>query len=71
MAFGWVIPLMSGSAGARSWHLFGMWMMVVFAIIHIYMAVRYDAVSHQSSVSTIIGGWRMFHCDYENAGSRL
>jgi Ni,Fe-hydrogenase I cytochrome b subunit len=30
MAFGRVIPLMGGSAGARSWHLFGMWMMVVW-----------------------------------------
>ncbi|MGA7979948.1 MAG: Ni/Fe-hydrogenase, b-type cytochrome subunit [Chromatiaceae bacterium] len=63
VAFGWVIPLLGGSAAVRSWHLLVMWLMVVFAIIHIYMAVRSDVISHESSVSTIIGGWRMFHCD--------
>jgi Ni/Fe-hydrogenase 1 B-type cytochrome subunit len=41
----------------------GMWLMLVFAIIHIYMGIRSDAISHESSVSTIISGWRMFHCD--------
>jgi len=63
LAFGWVIPLLGGSAAVRSWHVLGMWLMLVFAIIHIYMAVRSDVISHESSVSTIVGGWRMFHCD--------
>ena len=63
VAFGWVIPLLGGSAATRSWHLFGMWLMVVFAIVHIYMAVRSDAIGNESSVSTMIGGWRMFHSD--------
>lgn len=62
-AFGWVIPLLGGSAAVRTWHLFVMWLMVVFAIMHIYMAVRSDTISHESSVSTMIGGWRMFHCE--------
>jgi Ni/Fe-hydrogenase 1 B-type cytochrome subunit len=63
LAFGWVIPLLGGGAAVRSWHLLGMWLMAVFAIIHIYMAVRSDVISHESSISTIVSGWRMFHCD--------
>jgi hypothetical protein len=31
------------------------------------MAVRSDAISHESSVSTMIGGWRMFRCDQASA----
>ena len=37
--------------------------MVMFVIIHIYMAVRADIIGRESSVSTIIGGWRMFKDD--------
>ena len=63
LGFGWIIPLLSGSAAVRSWHILGMWLMLVFAIIHIYMAVRSDVISHESSISTIVSGWRMFHCE--------
>jgi Ni/Fe-hydrogenase 1 B-type cytochrome subunit len=63
LGFGWVIPLLGGSAAVRIWHLLGMWLMLVFAIIHIYMAVRSDVISHESSISTIVSGWRMFHCE--------
>jgi Ni/Fe-hydrogenase 1 B-type cytochrome subunit len=58
--FGWVIPLMGGAQSVRMWHLFGMWLILVFAIIHIYMAVRADIMGRQSSISTIINGWRTF-----------
>jgi Ni/Fe-hydrogenase 1 B-type cytochrome subunit len=58
--FGWVIPLMGGSQSVRMWHLFGMWLILVFAIIHIYMAVRADIMGRQSSVSAIISGWRTY-----------
>ena len=58
--FGWVIPLMGGSQSVRMWHLFGMWLILFFAIIHIYMAVRADIMRKQTSVSTIISGWRTY-----------
>lgn len=58
--FGWVIPLMGGSLSVRMWHLFSMWLIIVFAIIHIYMAIRADIMGRQSSVSTIISGWRTY-----------
>ncbi len=58
--FGWVIPLLDGSQNVRMWHLFGMWLMLAFAIIHVYMAIRADLVGRQSSVSAIISGWRTY-----------
>ena len=61
--FGWVIPLIGEAQTVRSWHDMGMWLMLVFVIIHIYMAVRADIISRQSSVSTMIGGWRYFKDD--------
>ena len=61
--FGWAIPLLGGSHNTRMWHLTAMWLILVFAIIHIYMAIRADIMSRESSISTIIGGWRMYKDD--------
>jgi Ni/Fe-hydrogenase 1 B-type cytochrome subunit len=61
--FGWIIPLLGGGQATRMWHDMGMWIMIMFVIIHIYMAVRADIIGRESSVSTMIGGWRMFKDD--------
>lgn len=58
--FGWAIPLLGGPQEVRMLHIFGMWLFIVFVIIHIYMAVRADIMSKQSSLSTIISGWRTY-----------
>ena len=60
IGFGWILPLLGGGEATQNWHTMGMWIMLTFAIIHIYMAVRADIIGQSSSVSTIIGGWRMF-----------
>jgi Ni/Fe-hydrogenase 1 B-type cytochrome subunit len=57
--FGWVIPAIGNAQETRMWHLLCMWLLVTFAVIHIYMVVRADVMGRQSSVSTIISGWRM------------
>jgi Ni/Fe-hydrogenase 1 B-type cytochrome subunit len=61
--FGWVIPALDGSQNTKMLHLLGMWVMLVFVVIHIYMAIRADIMDRESSVSTIMGGWRMFKDD--------
>ena len=58
--FGWAIPLLGGSQSVRMWHVLGMWLFITFAIIHIYMAIRADVMSRQSSISAIISGWRLY-----------
>lgn len=61
--FGWVIPLLGGSQSVRMWHLLGTWLFAIFVLIHTYMAIRADIIGRQSSISTIIGGWRMYKDD--------
>jgi Ni/Fe-hydrogenase 1 B-type cytochrome subunit len=58
--FGWAIPLLGGSQEVRMLHILGMWLFIVFAIVHIYMAIRADIMGRQSSVRTIISGWRTY-----------
>jgi Ni/Fe-hydrogenase 1 B-type cytochrome subunit len=61
--FGWVFVLVPSSQTVRMWHLFGMWLMLFFIIMHIYMAIRADFASRQNGVSSMIDGWRTFKDD--------
>lgn len=61
--FGWVIPLFGQSQDVHTWHHLGMWYIVIFVMMHVYVAVREDIMSRQSLISTMVGGWRMFKDD--------
>jgi Ni/Fe-hydrogenase 1 B-type cytochrome subunit len=61
--FGWLIPLLGQSQDVRLWHHWGMWVIVVFVMLHVYVAIREDIVSRQSLISTMISGWRTFKDD--------
>jgi Ni/Fe-hydrogenase 1 B-type cytochrome subunit len=57
---GWVFAIWPNSHDVHTWHHLGMWGMVVFAVIHIYAAVREDIMSRQSIISSMISGERQF-----------
>ena len=61
--FGWVIPLFGSSMTLHTFHHLGMWWIICFMIIHIYVAIREDIMSRQSIVSTMISGHRTFKDD--------
>lgn len=56
----WVIPLFGQSMDVHTWHHFGMYVIIIFVMIHIYVAIREDIMSGQSIVSSMISGWRTF-----------
>ncbi|MBL8566864.1 MAG: Ni/Fe-hydrogenase, b-type cytochrome subunit [Hyphomicrobiaceae bacterium] len=56
----WVIPLFGQSQDVHTWHHLGMWLIICFAIIHFYAAVREDIMSRQSIISSMFSGWRTF-----------
>jgi Ni/Fe-hydrogenase 1 B-type cytochrome subunit len=57
---GWVIPLFGQSQAVHTWHHLGMWLIVLFVIVHVYAAIREDIMGRQSMLSTMISGYRMF-----------
>jgi Ni/Fe-hydrogenase 1 B-type cytochrome subunit len=61
--FGWVHNLTWNSQRLHTLHHLGMWWIVIFMIIHIYVAIREDIMSRQSIVSTMISGTRTFKDD--------
>jgi len=61
--FGWVFVLVPSSQTVRMWHLMGMWLMLLFVIVHIYMAIRAEMMSRSNSVGVILSGWRTWKDD--------
>ncbi len=62
--FGWVFTLVGGNSHVvHTYHHLGMWWILIFMIIHIYVAIREDIMSRQSIVSTMISGHRTFKDD--------
>ena len=52
------------SQDVHTWHHLGMWVLVIFVIIHIYAAVREDIMSRQSIISSMISGERQFRDEW-------
>lgn len=62
--FGWVFILFGNNSHyVHTYHHLGMWWIVIFLMIHIYVAIREDIMSRQSIVSTMISGHRTFKDD--------
>ncbi|MFQ3452028.1 Ni/Fe-hydrogenase, b-type cytochrome subunit [Bradyrhizobium sp. UFLA01-814] len=58
--FGWVFAVWPNSQDVHTWHRLGMWVIVCFALLHIYVAVWEDIMSRRSTISSIISGEREF-----------
>ena len=58
--FGWVIPLFGQSQTVHTWHHLGMWVIVTFFIVHLYMVIRQDITTKETVVSAMINGYRTF-----------
>jgi Ni/Fe-hydrogenase 1 B-type cytochrome subunit len=63
--FGWTISFAGSSMTLRSWHHWGMYLLLLFSIIHIYAAIRDDLMGRVSTISSMISGWRTFR-DYKD-----
>lgn len=55
----WVLPLLGYSQNVHTLHHLGMWFLVVFTIVHLYMAIREDMMSGETMISTMLNGWRV------------
>lgn len=64
--FGWVFDIFPNSQDVHTVHHLGMWVVVVFSIVHIYAAIREDIMSRQTMISTMISGERQFRDDRDD-----
>jgi Ni/Fe-hydrogenase 1 B-type cytochrome subunit len=45
----------------RTAHHVSMWVIVIFAMIHVYISIREDITRRQTTVSAMVSGWRFFY----------
>lgn len=57
--FGWVFVIWPNSQDVHTWHHLGLWVIVTFALVHIYAVIREDIMSRRS-ISCMISGEREF-----------
>ena len=53
------LPLLGYSQNVHTLHHLAMWWLIIFAIVHMYMAVREDIFTGETVVSTMVNGWRV------------
>jgi Ni/Fe-hydrogenase 1 B-type cytochrome subunit len=56
--FTWIVPLFGSEQNLRVFHYAGMWLFVVFTIIHLYLVFYHDYVEGHGVLSSIVGGWK-------------
>ena len=54
----WMMPLFGYSQNMHSFHHLGMWYLIIFVLVHLYMVVREDSFSSETIISSMISGWR-------------
>jgi Ni/Fe-hydrogenase 1 B-type cytochrome subunit len=55
----WALPLLGYSQNVHTLHHLGMWYLIIFSLVHMYMVVREDICSGETVISTMINGWRV------------
>ena len=55
----WALPLFGGSQNTHTLHHLGMYWLIIFTIVHVYMVVREDIGSDETVLSTMVNGWRV------------
>jgi Ni/Fe-hydrogenase 1 B-type cytochrome subunit len=55
----WLQPLVGDSQALHTWHRLGMWYLILFSMVHMYMVVRQDVFSKETIISTMLNGWRV------------
>ncbi len=65
----WVVPLFGNGQILHTWHHLGMWYLIVFSMVHVYMTIREDIMARYSVMSTMFSGWRFFKDDRDEGES--
>lgn len=54
----WVLPLLGYSQNVHTLHHLGMWWLLIFTMVHIYMVFREDIMTNESIIGAMVNGWR-------------
>lgn len=62
--FGWIMPWLGGNLSTHFLHHWGMWVIILFIMIHVYTVTREDITSRQTLLSAMTNGYRSYKDDH-------
>ena len=66
--FSWAFSILSNQY-LRYVHHITMWLLIVFFIVHLYLAVRDDVLGDSGTMTSIFSGWKYQHEEHTDEGS--
>ena len=61
--FSFLLPLVGGAQSARWVHHLGMWMILAFAVHHVYSAILMSQVEARGTVESMASGYKFVPCE--------
>lgn len=61
--FGWVIWFLGGEFMAHMWHHWVAWIIIVFAILHVYFVIREEMIKRNGELTSMFNGYKVFEKD--------
>jgi len=58
--FGWALPLLGQSNNVHVLHRLGMWLMILFIMLHVYAALREEICGRLNLIGGILSGYKSF-----------
>lgn len=58
---GWIIPLLGGEYWVHLIHHAMAWFIMLFALVHVYMAIRADVMEKEGEISSMFSGVKYVH----------
>ncbi len=58
--FGWILPFLGGEFEAHLWHRWVAWLIIIFALLHVYFVIREEVVRRNGEVSSMFNGYKFF-----------
>ncbi|MFN3870354.1 MAG: Ni/Fe-hydrogenase, b-type cytochrome subunit [Aquificaceae bacterium] len=58
--FGWIIPFLGGEFMTHMWHHWIAWIIIVFAILHLYLVVREELIKKNGELTSMFTGYKVF-----------
>jgi len=57
--FAWFTNLLGGLSHVRMWHYLGMWIFIMFILVHVYMSLLTSASNKDKSFTSIFTGYKL------------
>lgn len=58
--FGWILRFLGGEFMVHMWHHWLAWLIIVFAVLHVYLVIREEALKKNGELSSMFSGYKVF-----------